>query len=224
MTFAGITDVGAYVVGCIAIILLPGPNSLFVMSTSAIDGRVRGWAAVAGVLVADTVFIIGSGVGLVALLHALPGLFDVLRWAGSAYLAMLGARLVLAGWRQWRERGARAPVAAPAAASRTALPSLRAVFNKAVAIGVLNPKALMFYVAFFPQFADPVQSNWLTFTTMGVILQAFSLVYLILLVISGARIAEAARRSAWVRVLGNTATGVLFIGFGAKIAAARTVQ
>ena len=83
MTFAGITDVGAYVVGCIAIILLPGPNSLFVMSTSAIDGRVRGWAAVAGVLVADTVFIIGSGVGLVALLHALPWLFDVLRWAGS---------------------------------------------------------------------------------------------------------------------------------------------
>ncbi|MCL4185525.1 MAG: leucine efflux protein LeuE [Burkholderiaceae bacterium] len=250
MSFAGITDFWAYVIGCIAIVLLPGPNSLFVMSTAALADRRRGWAAVAGVLVADTVFIVGSALGLVALLEAMPWLFDALRWIGAAYLVWLGALLMAGAWRAWRTPAARATaaMAGDAAASGGAGPAggIAAAgglaadvgesragvaggdpagsFRKAVAIGLLNPKAMMFYVAFFPQFVDSASSNWLTFVVMGAILQLCSFVYLVALVASGASLAAAARRSRWLGAFGKTATGALFIGFGAKLAGANPVQ
>ncbi|HWS75703.1 MAG TPA: leucine efflux protein LeuE [Quisquiliibacterium sp.] len=224
MSFAGITDLWAYVAGCVAIILLPGPNSLYVMSTAALDGRAAARAAVAGVLVADTVFIVGSALGLVALLQALPWLFDGLRWAGGAYLAWLGLRLLGSAAGAKREAAsAPSPSAATAIGRGQPQPPAQA-FRKAVAIGLLNPKAMMFYVAFFPQFVDPRSSDGFTFLAMGTILQACSLVYLAALVLGGGRLADAARRSRWLAVLGKSATGALFIGFGAKIALARPVQ
>ena len=245
MSVAGIADLGAFVAGCVAITLLPGPNSLFVMTASVSGGRTRGWAASAGVVAADTVFIVAAALGVAALLHAQPRVFDALRWAGGAYLAWLGLRLLAQGVREWRERrcgSSSAPVPAvgktsshastpdaSASRARASRPdgtteAPRAAFWRALAIGLLNPKAIMFYVAFFPQFASPGESDWRTFVAMGLIQQAISLVYLTLLVIGGARIAEAARKSAWLSALGSTATGLLFIGFGAKLAAARTVQ
>lgn len=236
MSFAGITDLWAYLVGCIAIVLLPGPNSLFVMSTAALADRRRGWAAVAGVLVADTVFIVGSALGLVALLRAMPWLFDALRWIGAAYLVWIGLNLLAAAWRALRERGdmqpavAVAPSAAAPGPEAGGAPSAAVAgdaarsFRKAVTIGLLNPKAMMFYVAFFPQFVDPAGGDWLTFVVMGAILQACSLLYLVALVASGASLAAAARRSRWLGALGKSATGALFIGFGAKLAVAHPVQ
>ncbi len=240
MSVVGITDVWAYLIGCIAIILLPGPNSLFVMSTAALADRRRAWSALAGVLVADTVFIIGSALGLVALLRAMPWLFDALRWVGGAYLVWLGLLLLASAW---RARGVRDAVQAGDAGSQAApgdpahgaqqghreptiaaRDRLSSTFRKAVTIGLLNPKAMMFYVAFFPQFVDPAAGNWLTFVVMGAILQLCSFVYLLALVYGGASLAAAARRSAWLGTLGRSATGLLFIAFGARLAAARSLQ
>lgn len=222
MSVAGITDLWAYVLGCIAIVLLPGPNSLFVMSTAALGERRNAWAAVGGVLVADTVFIVGSALGLAALLRAMPWLFDALRWIGGAYLVWLGVVLLVSAW---RERGMRdRALPTPGAGKSEAAGSTSRTFRKAIAIGLLNPKALMFYVAFFPQFIDPAAGNWLTFVVMGTILQLCSLVYLAALVLGGASLAAAARRSAWLGAIGRTATGALFVAFGARLATARTLQ
>lgn len=221
MSVVGITDLWAYVLGCIAIILLPGPNSLFVMSTAALTDRRRAWAAVLGVLVADTVFIVGSALGLVALLRAMPWLFDALRWVGAAYLGWLGVVLIASAWRRWRE-GVALPAQAPVAGADHG--GTRRTFRKALAIGLLNPKAMMFYVAFFPQFVDPATGNWLTFTVMGVILQACSVLYLCALVLGGASLAAAARRSRRLAAFGRGATGALFIAFGARLAAARSLS
>src|SRR5690606_9126926 len=150
------------------------------MSTAALAARRSAWAAVSGVLVADTLYIVGSGLGLVALLQAMPWLFDLIRWIGAAYLGWLGLVLLASAWRRFRrdavtasggaastpalEPGAAAAVETGGAASPAVEASLAAnrAFRKAVAIGLLNPKALMFYVAFFPQFVDPVTGDWLT--------------------------------------------------------------
>ncbi len=234
MSVVGITDLWAYVVGCIAIVLLPGPNSLFVMSTAALAERRSAWAAVLGVLVADTLYIVGSALGLVALLRAMPWLFDALRWIGAAYLGWLGLVLLASAWRRFRRGDERAQVRQPVDAApakpqpvpetRSAARGAKRTFHKALAIGLLNPKALMFYVAFFPLFVDPATGNWLTFVAMGTILQACSLVYLVALVLGGGALAAAARRSRWLAALGRGATGALFIAFGARLAAARPLS
>lgn len=223
MSFAGITDLWTYVIGCIAIVLLPGPNSLFVMSTAALGARRNAWAAVGGVLVADTGFIVGSALGLAALLRAMPWLFDALRWIGGAYLVWLGVVLLVSALRERGRRDSAFPTV-PDAGRIGAVDGTPRTFRKAIAIGLLNPKALMFYVAFFPQFVDPAAGNWLTFVVMGTILQLCSFVYLAALVLGGASLAAAARRSAWLGVLGRTATGALFVAFGARLAAARSLQ
>ena len=238
MSVVGITDLWAYVVGCIAIVLLPGPNSLFVMSTAALAERRSAWAAVLGVLVADTLYIVGSALGLVALLRAMPWLFDAMRWIGAAYLGWLGLVLIASAWRRFRAGDERpkarvyraagtsrqmADVALGASAKPGSDPEFR-TFHKALAIGLLNPKALMFYVAFFPLFVDPATGNWLTFVAMGTILQFCSFVYLVALVLGGGALAAAARRSRWLAVLGRSATGALFIAFGARLAAARPLS
>lgn len=237
MSFAGITDLWAYVIGCIAIVLLPGPNSLFVMSTAALADRRRAWSAVLGVLVADTIFIVGSALGLVALLRAMPWLFDALRWIGAAYLGWLGLVLIASAWRRWRTDRepttqaaasgvARARTAADVAVAGVGAAGLgtRRTFHKALAIGLLNPKAMMFYVAFFPLFVDPATGNWLTFVAMGTILQLCSVVYLVALVLGGGALAAAARRSRLLAAFGRGATGALFIAFGARLAAARPLS
>lgn len=240
MSLVGITDLWAYVVGCIAIILLPGPNSLFVMSTATLDERRHAWAAVLGVLVADTVFIVGSALGLVALLRALPWLFDAIRWIGAAYLGWLGLVLLASAWRRFRSADAPADAAAGSGAIDIGDAAMRAragsagpqpagrstlrTFRKAVTIGLLNPKAMMFYVAFFPQFVDPAAGNWLTFVAMGTILQLCSVVYLVALVLGGGALAAAARRSSLLAAFGRGATGALFIAFGARLAAARPLS
>lgn len=220
MSVVGITDLWAYVLGCIAIILLPGPNSLFVMSTAALADRRRAWSAVLGVLVADTIFIVGSALGLVALLRAMPWLFDALRWVGAAYLGWLGLVLIASAW---HSRGGRA-MQREAADDVPAIEASGRTFRKALAIGLLNPKAMMFYVAFFPQFVDPATGNWLTFTLMGAILQLCSVAYLFALVLGGASLAAAARRSRVLAAFGRCATGALFIAFGARLAAARPLS
>lgn len=255
MSVVGITDLWAYVVGCIAIVLLPGPNSLFVMSTAALAERRSAWAAVLGVLVADTLYIVGSALGLVALLRALPWLFDAMRWIGAAYLGWLGLVLIASAWKRLRSGEERSKVrgypagtswqavdAAPGVRAKPwsdpEVPEFRArgasakpgsdpgfrTFHKALAIGLLNPKALMFYVAFFPLFVDPATGSWLTFVVMGTILQLCSVVYLVALVLGGGALAVAARRSTWLAVLGRSATGALFLAFGARLAAARTLS
>lgn len=233
MSVVGITDLWAYVVGCIAIILLPGPNSLFVMSTAALAERRSAWAAVLGVLVADTLFIVGSALGLVALLRAMPWLFDALRWMGAAYLAWLGLVLLASAWQGLRPKPGSAKPGSDhefveSAAKSWSDPDFSAArfrtFHKALAIGLLNPKAVMFYVAFFPLFVDPATGNWLTFVAMGTILQLCSLVYLVALVLGGGALAAAARRSRWLAALGRGATGALFIAFGARLAAARPLS
>ncbi len=228
MSVVGITDLWAYVVGCIAIVLLPGPNSLYVMSTAAFAGRRSAWMAVLGVLVADTLYIVASALGLVTLLHAMPWLFDTLRWIGAAYLGWLGLVLIASAWR--RKPGK--PGSGKPGSDHGFVPkpwsdpgfSGSVAFHKGLVIGLLNPKALMFYAAFFPLFVDPATGNWLTFVVMGTILQLCSIVYLVALVLGGAALAAVARRSAWLAAFGRGATGALFIAFGARLAAARTLS
>ncbi len=208
----GITDLATFVIGTIAIVLLPGPNSLFVLSVAARRGVRAGYAAAFGVFAGDTVLMVLAAAGAASLLKTWPELFFVIKMVGATYLAWVGVQLLAGAVRRWR--GAAGPDDAVAQ-------DLSQPFRKAFVISLLNPKAILFFVSFFLQFVDPTYP-WpaLTFLGLGAIVQACSAIYLSVLIFAGARLAAAFARRRRMASVATSGVGALFLGFGAKLATA----
>jgi leucine efflux protein len=213
MTY-GITDLTTFVLGTIFIILLPGPNSVYVMTVASRQGVARGYRGAAGIFLGDTVLMILSATGVAGLLHSNPLLFYALKYAGAAYLAWLGFKLLKAGWITWQ--GKNSDGESHIAAEKNGRP-----FRTALVISLMNPKAILFFVSFFIQFVDPGYAYpALSFLILGAIVQVCSVIYLTLLIFAGARLAAAFRRHRKLSAVGTGFVGAAFIGFGAKLAGA----
>ena len=98
----GITDLGTYLAAAIFIILLPGPNSLYVLSVAAQRGVRAGYTAACGVFVGDTVLMTAAAAGGASLLMASPQVFFVVKMAGAAYLGWIGLQLLRGALSTWR--------------------------------------------------------------------------------------------------------------------------
>lgn len=211
----GITDLATYVIGTIFIILLPGPNSIYVLSVAAKRGVRAGYEGAAAVVVGDTVLMVLAAAGVGTLLKAYPSVFLVIKYAGAAYLAWIGFQLLRAAVQRWR---AGVPAAQPGAVK---MDNAVSPFKKALAISLINPKAILFFVSFFIQFVDPAYAYpALTFVVLGAILQVISIIYLSVLIFAGARIAGTFRQRYKLSACMTGAVGTLFIGFGARLATA----
>lgn len=210
----GITDIWTYVFGVIFIILLPGPNSMYVLSLAAQRGVKAGYRAACGVFVGDTVLMVLSAAGVASLLKANPLLFSVVKYGGAAYLLYIGAGMLRGAWRKLR-----APAGAPADAPQ-AVDGERP-FRKALIVSLLNPKAILFFISFFIQFVDPAFPHpALSFVVLGAIAQCASFLYLSTLIFAGARLAEHFRRRRKLAAGAASSVGGLFIGFSVKLALA----
>ncbi|MDR7273439.1 leucine efflux protein [Catenuloplanes atrovinosus] len=208
----GVTDLWTYVLGTMAIVLLPGPNSLFVLSVAARRGIATGYRAAAGVFLGDAILMLLSAAGVASLLRAYPPVFLVIKYAGAAYLCWVGLSMLRAAWRR-RVSSAPEAAAPPPAASQP--------FRKALLISLMNPKAILFFVSFFIQFVDPGYAHpELSFLLLGAIVQICSTVYLTVLIFSGSHLATQFRRRRLLARAGTTAVGALFVAFGAKLATA----
>ncbi|MGN9914185.1 leucine efflux protein LeuE [Phytohabitans sp. LJ34] len=207
----GITDIWTYVLGTVAIILLPGPNSLFVLSTAARRGVSSGYRAAAGVFLGDTVLMVLSAAGVASLLNAYPPVFLAIKWAGAVYLGYVGVQMLRGAWRRWRSPS-------PATPAPTAEPVVNP-FRRAAVISLLNPKAILFFISFFIQFVDPAYAYpALSFLLLGLIAQLASALYLTLLIFAGTFLAAQFRRRRRLAAGATTAAGTLFLGFGLKLA------
>ncbi|MEU6124269.1 leucine efflux protein LeuE [Streptomyces sp. NPDC047123] len=211
----GVTDLPTYLAGLALIILLPGPNSLYVLSVAARRGIRTGYTAAAGVWCGDTVLMTLSAAGVASLLQANAVLFGIVKYAGAGYLAWLAVgmlRSAVALWRTRREKAAEAAgeSAASAAAERP--------FRRALVISLLNPKAILFFIAFFVQFVDPGYAYpALSFVVLGAFAQVGSFLYLTALIFSGTRLADAFRRRKRLSAGASSAAGALFLGFAVKL-------
>ncbi|GAA2187585.1 leucine efflux protein LeuE [Micromonospora lupini] len=214
----GITDIWTYVLGTVAIILLPGPNSLFVLSTAAKRGVGVGYRAAAGVFVGDGVLMILSAAGVASLLKAYPPLFLVIKYAGAAYLGYVGVTMLLGAVRRWRDRN---DPGTPRLIDAAEPAQMRSPFRKALVISLLNPKAILFFISFFIQFVDPDYA-WpaLSFLLLGLIAQVTSALYLTALIFAGTFLATQFRRRRRLAVGGTTAVAALFLAFSLKLATA----
>lgn len=210
----GITDLTTYILGTIFIVLLPGPNSMYVLSVAAQRGVRAGFAGAAGVFVGDFILMTLAATGAAGLLKANPALFAVVKYLGGGYLAWVGVNMLLGAWRARRQR--QLAEVSPARAVNAANP-----FVRALVISLMNPKAILFFVSFFVQFVDPNYAYpALTFAILGGILQCFSALYLTTVIIAGARLADAFRRRRKLAASLSGAAGAVFVGFGAKLASA----
>ncbi len=211
--FFGVTDLGLYVLGVVFIVLLPGPNSLYVLSVAAQRGVRAGYVGACGVFLGDSVLMLLTAVGLAGLLRSVVGLFVVVKIVGAAYLAWIGLAMLRAALRRWRSAEAPAPEPARVDAAHP--------FGKALLISLLNPKAILFYLSFFAQFVDPAYPHpALTFVILGAIVQFFSALYLSTLIFAGSGLAAAFRRHRRIAATLGGTVGVLFMAFSVRLATA----
>jgi threonine/homoserine/homoserine lactone efflux protein len=196
-----------YVTAVFLISATPGPNMLHVMSQSIAHGPRRALATMAGLMSAVLLCLVASALGLGAVLRASPRLFDVLRYAGVAYLVWLGIRA-------WR-----APVG-DGAGSMTKAHSLRALFGSGLLTGLSNPKLIIFAAALFPQFIDLQRPFW---TQLAILIASFvgieSFWYAVY-ALGGGRLARWLAPANRQRLF-NRGTGLMFIGFGGALLGAR---
>ncbi|MDA8523282.1 LysE family translocator [Acidovorax sp. NCPPB 4044] len=202
----GIADYGAFVAAIVLFLAIPGPGNLALVTSTGKGGVRAGLAATLGVIAGDQVLLWMAVAGVAALLAAMPAVFHAVQWLGAAYLAWMGAKMLLA-------RPGSAPVL-------TIQP--RHYFRQAAFITVLNPKAIVFYMAFFPLFVDPARHRGLlTFGVMAATIAALTFLYGLAVVLLTHRMAERMRaRPAVARAL-EKLSGVFLIGFGIKLAVSR---
>jgi threonine/homoserine/homoserine lactone efflux protein len=133
-----------FAAAALALLLVPGPAVMFIVTRSLADGRRAGLAAVLGVQVGALAHVLAATVGLSALLVSSALAFSVVKYAGAAYLVYLGLRKILA----------RDPVPDAAAVEHA---TARAAFRQGVIVNLLNPKTALFFLAFLPQFVNPAR-------------------------------------------------------------------
>ena len=214
----GITEFWTFLLGTIFIVLLPGPNSMYVLSVAARRGVRAGYQGACGVFLGDAILMVLSAAGVASLLKASPALFYVVKYIGAAYLSWIGLQMLRGAVRNWRARqqGNAVDQGLGAAESSEAHP-----FKKALVISLLNPKAILFFISFFIQFVDPAFPHpALSFVVLGAIAQCASFLYLSTLIFAGARLAEHFCRRRKLAAGAASSVGGLFIGFSVKLALA----
>jgi leucine efflux protein len=199
----GVSDYPAFALAVLVFLALPGPGTLALLTATARGGLRAGYAALAGLMLGDWLLMLAAMVGVAALLIAHPLLFKAVQYLGVAYLVFVGLQLL--------RTGGRAGTLLPMQAGRW--------LRQAFLITLINPKAIVFYMAFFPLFIDPARYQGAsTLLAMGLTISAITLVYGSLLLLAGQ---WAARRLRAHRKLGQwlaRLAGVTLIGFGARLA------
>lgn len=218
----GITDFWTFLIGTIFIVILPGPNSLYVLSIAAQRGVRAGYRGACGIFLGDLVLMVLSAGGVASLLKASPALFYLVKYIGAAYLGWIGLQMLRSCWRSLRARETAEPTAATRAGeSKPFGEPFGGPFGKALVISLMNPKAILFFISFFIQFVDPqFGSPLLSFGLLGLVCEVTSFIYLTAIIFVGARLAEAFRQRRRLSAGMSGGVGAMFLGFGAKLATA----
>ncbi len=201
-TVVGIADYGAFVTAVIVFLLIPGPGNLALITSTGKGGIRGGVGAIFGVIFGDQVLLWAAVAGVSALMAAYPAAFHVMQWMGAAYLAWMGIKMLLAK-----------PGDAPMLQIKP-----HHYLRQAMLITLLNPKAIVFYLAFFPLFVDPAQHRGLkTFGVMAATIAVLTFLYGLTAVILTHTLAERLRANPNISALLRKLAGVLLIGFGIRL-------
>lgn len=198
----GVTDYAAFVVAFIILLAIPGPGNLALILSTGKGGIRGGLASTLGIMLGDQVLLWLAVAGVAALLKAYPAAFHLVQWLGAGYLVYLGLRMILAK-----------PGAAPTLDIKP-----RQYLWQTLVITVFNPKAIIFYMAFFPLFIDPQRHQGLiTFGFMAVTIMALTFFYGLLIVLLTHFLAERMRANPRIARELEKLGGLCLVGFGVKL-------
>ena len=202
-SFFGIADYASFAIAIIVFLLIPGPGNLALITSTSKGGIAGGMGATFGVIAGDQVLLWAAVAGVSAVMAAYPTAFHIVQWVGAVYLAWLGIKMLMAQ-----------PGDAPILHIKP-----RHYFRQALFITLLNPKAIVFYMAFFPLFVDPkTHQGLITFAMMAITIATLTFLYGLTSVLLTTFFAERIRANPSISGFLNKAAGVFLIGFGLKLA------
>lgn len=194
----------SFITAIILFQLIPGAGTIAILNATARGGVRAGMSAVLGTLAGDLIYMVSAVLGLAAVLSAYPGIFFGLQYLGAAYLCFLGLKSLS------RPVTAESPPRSPG-------PNHRRHCKQAFAVCLTNPKAIMFFMAFFPLFLT-AESSPSTLLVMMLHVTLISLAYQAFLVLVGKVIGGYLSRWKYAKLLATRLTGLAFLGFGVKLA------
>jgi len=198
----GIADFPAFCAAIVVFLALPGPGTFALLTSTSKGGFRAGAAATFGVIAGDQVLLWLAVAGVAALLAAYPVAFKAVQVAGAVYLGWLGLKLLLA------KDGSASPIRIEP----------RQYARQAFFITLLNPKAIVFYMAFFPLFIDPAKHLGIpTFAAMALTIAAITAAYCLTLCAFAQAIARRMQANARVGRWLQRAAGVFLIAFGIRL-------
>lgn len=199
----GIADYGAFVAAIVLFLAIPGPGNLAIITSTAKGGVRAGMAACFGVIAADQALMWLAVAGVAGLLAAYPAAFAAVQWLGAAYLGWMGCKML---------------TVKPGQAAVVNIKP-RHYFRQGAVITLLNPKAIVFYMAFFPLFVNPATHRGLvTFAAMAATIAVLTFLYCLVVVLLTQHMAERMRANPTVVRTLEKLAGVFLIGFGVKLA------
>ena len=202
-SFFGIADYLSFVVAIVVFLLIPGPGNLALITSTSKGGIAGGLGATFGIIAGDQMLLWAAVAGVSAIMAAYPTAFHIVQWVGAVYLAWLGIKMLLVK-----------PGDAPILQIKP-----RHYFRQALFITLLNPKAIVFYMAFFPLFVDPAKhQGMVTFGVMAATIAVLTFLYGLTSVLLTTFFAERIRANPKISSYLNKAAGVFLIGFGLKLA------
>ncbi|MQA42714.1 LysE family translocator [Rugamonas aquatica] len=214
----GIHDLTLFVISGLLLNIMPGPDSLLIMTRSATQGWRAGSAAALGIGAGTMIHIFAAALGLSALLATSAAAFTVVKWIGAAYIVYVGIGMLRAKLRADTDDAAAAETAARVAAQPLAY---RKIFFQGFLTNVLNPKVALFFLAFVPQFISADSSSKpLAFIVLGCIFNFNGMLWCNGLAVFTAFASARLKVKPLVALWLNRVTGGLFLALGLRLALA----
>lgn len=196
----------AFAPAVVAIIVAPGPDTVYTLTRSLSGGRAAGAVAGLGTATGVLIHTTAAVLGLAAILRASAEAYLFVKYVGAAYLVYLGVRTVRSG-ETFEIRDA------PREGDRSFAES----YGTAVAINVSNPKVAVFVLAFFPQFVPATANATLQMSVLGVVYAGLSLLYLCVIALLADRARGLVLDSSRGRRIARYASGSVLVGFGLRL-------
>ena len=199
-----IQNYGSFIIAVIAFQIIPGAGTITILNATARKGIGGGMKSVFGTLSGDFIYMLSAVLGLAAVLGAYPTILSAAQWIGVAYLCWMGLKLLRTSKKNestdiFKEKES------------------WLYFRQGLAVALTNPKAIMFFLAFFPLFLS-ADSTPVTLLLLIGHVTVISFLYQTFLVLAGNAVSRKLAQWKFIRLAGNRLVGLAFIGFGVKLA------